>query len=235
MADINRQLLEMIAAVARALGPDLCARTAFVGGVTTGLLVTDEIAREGVRVTDDVDLIVDIVSYGKWVQFQEELRKKGFRESPDDDFVCRMRLGPLKVDFMPDDETVLGFTNRWYELGLKTADSILVDDGLAIRILTPPLFIATKLEAYLGRGGGDVLMSRDIEDILILIDGRDTLVSEIAEAPGDLRRYIAEQFESLCKDDQFESAVAGNLRGDKGRIELTFNRLSDSIAQGRRP
>jgi len=39
----------MIEEVAKALGPDICARTAFVGGVTTGLLVTDDFAREGVR------------------------------------------------------------------------------------------------------------------------------------------------------------------------------------------
>lgn len=197
MVDANPRLLEMIEAVAKALGPDLCARTAFVGGVTTGLLVTDEFARQGVRLTDDVDLIIDIVSYGKWARFQEELRKRGFHESPDDDVVCRMRLGALKVDFMPDDESILGFSNRWYELGLKTATDVKLNDDVTIRILTPTIFVATKLEAFLGRGGGDVLMSRDIEDILILIDGRDALPSEIAAAPPEVRAYIADQFEAL--------------------------------------
>ena len=108
MANANPQLIDMILRVATALGEDLLKRTAFVGGVTTGLFVTDDFAREGVRFTDDVDLIIDIVGHGKWVQFQEELRSRGFRESPEDSVICRMRLGDLKVDFMPDDEKILG-------------------------------------------------------------------------------------------------------------------------------
>lgn len=231
MADANPRMFEMIEAVAKALGPDLCARTAFVGGVTTGLLVTDDFAREGVRLTDDVDLIIDIVSYGKWVQFQEELRRRGFCESPDDDVICRMRLGSLKVDFMPDDEHILGFSNRWYALGLKTATDFALNAEITIRILTPPLFVATKLEAFLGRGKGDLLESRDIEDILVLVDGRSTLPAEIGAAPLEVSTYIADQFEALLKNVQFENAVAGNLR-DRGRIDLTFKRISEAIELG---
>lgn len=233
MADANPQLLAMIEAVAKALGPELCARTAFVGGVTTGLLVTDDFAREGVRLTDDVDLIIDIVGYGEWVRFQEELRERGFHESPEDDVICRMRLGDLKVDFMPDDESILGFSNRWYKLGLKTATDFSLNAEIKIRLLTPAIFIATKLEAYLGRGNGDVIMSRDIEDILILIDGRDALPSEIAKAPSEVRSYIGKQFEALLNEAQFETAVVGNVRGDKGRIDLTFIRISELIKLGR--
>ena len=142
MADASPHLLHMIEEVAKALGPELCARTAFVGGATTGLLVTDDFAREGVRFTDDVDLIIDIVSYGEWARFQDELHKRGFSESPEDDVICRMRLGKLKVDFMPDDEKILGFSNRWYELGLKTAINYKLNEDLAIRLLSPPLFVA---------------------------------------------------------------------------------------------
>lgn len=231
MADANPQLLKMIEDVAKALGPDICARTAFVGGVTTGLLVTDDFAREGVRLTDDVDLIVDIVSYGQWVQFQEELRNRGFKESPDDEVICRMRLGGLKVDFMPDDEDILGFSNRWYEIGLKTATDYALNAAINIRILTPPVFLATKFEAFLGRGKGDLLESRDIEDILILVDGRPTLASELAKAPADVGAYIAEQFDALSKDAQFENVVAGNLR-DGGRIDLAFKRIAEIIQAG---
>jgi hypothetical protein len=118
---------------------------------------------------DDVDLIVDIVSHGKWVQLQEELRSRGFRESPEDDVICRMRLGDLKVDFMPDDEGILGFSNRWYSLGLESAVDHTLTDDIIVRVLTAPLFLATKLEALRGRGIDDLLMSRDLEDILLLL------------------------------------------------------------------
>lgn len=73
-------------------------------------------------------------------------------ESPEDEVICRMRLGELKVDFMPDDESILGFSSRWYAKGIGTAVTCPLDEALNIKRLTPELFVATKLEAYLGRG-----------------------------------------------------------------------------------
>lgn len=230
MADANPNLEAMIGSVAKALGPDLVQKTAFVGGVTTGLFITDEYAREQVRFTDDVDIIVGVMTQGKWVQLKEELHAKGFTESSDDDVICRMRLDGLKVDFMPDDEKILGFSNRWYALGLTTAVDHKLTDGTAIRILTPPLFLATKLEAFRGRGSKDLLTSQDLEDILILLDGRKSLSSEIAAAPTDVRDYIRAEFAALPKYDQFENAVAGNMSSDSGRIELIYKRIKEIAA-----
>ncbi|WP_233443175.1 hypothetical protein [Bradyrhizobium brasilense] len=123
MTSVKGQLLVMLETVAKALGDDLRGRLVFVGGCTTALFITDEITLEGVRATDDVDLIVDLVGHAQWAQLQEQLRQKGFAESPEDDVICRMRLGNLKVDFMPDDESILGFSNRWYGKGIETAAS----------------------------------------------------------------------------------------------------------------
>lgn len=136
-----------------------------------------------------------------------------------------MRLGDLKVDFMPDDAAILGFSNRWYEPGLRTATEVALKSGVTIRILTPPLFVATKLEAFLGRGNSDFLGSRDIEDILILFDGRPGLVSEIAAAPRDIRAFIADQLKAHLETTEFQQAVVGNIR-DQGRVELAFRRMS---------
>ena len=52
---------------------------AFVGGATTGLLVTDEFTREQVRATDDVDLIVHAISYVEFVELQCRLTERGFK------------------------------------------------------------------------------------------------------------------------------------------------------------
>ncbi|WP_307720393.1 MULTISPECIES: hypothetical protein [Bradyrhizobium] len=152
----------------------------FVDGCTTALFITDEITLEGVRATDDVDLIVDLVGRAQWAQLQEQLRQKGFAESPQDDVICRMRLSNLKVDFMPDDESILGFSNPWYGKGIETAASHPLTDTITIKRLTPELFLATKLEAY--RGNNDLLGSRDTEDILLVVDGREEIVAEIQAA-----------------------------------------------------
>ncbi|WP_335337266.1 hypothetical protein [Mesorhizobium erdmanii] len=161
----------MLQTVAEALGEDFRERLVFVGGCTTALFITDEVTLEDVRATDDVDLIVDLAGYGEWAQLREELRQRGFAESPEDNVICRMRLRDLKVDFMPDDAGILGFTNHWYAAGIETAVTHELTDTLRIKKLSPELFVATKLEAYLGRGAGDLFMSRDMEDILLIVDG----------------------------------------------------------------
>ncbi|WP_346771388.1 hypothetical protein [Bradyrhizobium sp. 192] len=149
MTTVKGQLLHMLQTVAQSLGDKLRERLVFVGGCTTALFITDEIVLEGVRATDDVDLIVDLVGHAQWAQLQDELRQKGFVESPEDEVICRMRLGDLKVDFMPDDESILGFSNRWYAKGIETPVTCHLNETLNIKRLTPELFVATKLEAYL--------------------------------------------------------------------------------------
>ena len=225
MSSVNSQLIDMIKRVAMALGDDLLKRVAFIGGCTTCLLVTDEFSKEEVRFTDDVDLIIDVLGYAKWVEFQGQLKSKGFYVSMEDDVNCRMRLGELKVDFMPIDEKILGFTNKWYEKSLETAQDYLLDENLAIKLLTSPYFIATKLEAYLGRGNNDPLGSHDLEDILILVDGREELADEIKAADKDVRLYIAEQFSALLQHEYFDHAVQGFTRSNKEREDLIYKRL----------
>jgi hypothetical protein len=58
MSIINLQKA-MSVKVAEALG-DMLSEVVFVGGCTTGLLVTDDFTKEQIRYTDDEDLIVNI-------------------------------------------------------------------------------------------------------------------------------------------------------------------------------
>jgi hypothetical protein len=223
----------MIEKVARALGADLLVNVAFLGGCATGLLVTDELTRESVRYTDDVDLVVEAVTSGQWAQFESTLRKLGFRSSPEDELICRMRLDTLIVDFMPTVEKVLGFTNRWYALALKTAEWYrLMPADLSIRLVTPPLFAATKLEAYRGRGQGNLLESSDIEDIINLFNGRDDIIQQITSVDDEVRRYIAVNIASLLAESDFEYAIQGNVR-DAAREAVVFRRLEKIAAMGK--
>lgn len=187
---VQGQLKAMLKTVAVALGDELRERLVFVGGCTTALYITDPITLEAVRATDDVDLIVDLDGFAEWAELMDQLRLRGFSEAPDDNVICRMKLGELKVDFMPDDESILGFSNRWYAKGIETAVPEALEDTLVIRRLTPPLFVATKLEAYRGRGDSDLIGSRDAEDILVLVDGREELVEEITVVDPEIRTYI---------------------------------------------
>ena len=86
-------LEQMLVVVAQALGDELLQQVVFVGGCTTSLLITDKATLETVRYTDDVDLITHVIGYAQWVRFQQQLNERGFTISPDDNVICRMRLG----------------------------------------------------------------------------------------------------------------------------------------------
>lgn len=226
---VQGQLLYMLETVAEAIGDDLRDRLVFVGGCTTALLITDPITLEDVRLTSDVDLIVDLAGQGEWAALQQQLFSKGFSVSPQDEVICRMRLGELIVDFMPDDENILGFSNRWYALGIETAVSHQLTDELEIKHLTAPLFVATKLEAYRGRGDDDPLGSHDLEDILIVVDGREELFAEVQGANEDVRSFIASELRELKKHPDFYNFLEGNIRGPAGRVEIVEDRI-DALA-----
>jgi predicted nucleotidyltransferase len=159
--DPNRDLFE---SVVRLLQPVL-DELVFVGGCTTGLLITDP-AASAIRPTKDVDVIVDVTSYAKYAALSERLLALGLKEDTSEGApLCRWRHGDLIVDVMPIDEDVLGFSNRWYPSALETAQTHSVVDN-NIRIVTPVYFVATKLEAFHGRGADDVALSHDVEDIV---------------------------------------------------------------------
>jgi hypothetical protein len=166
VADPNRALFESIV---RLLAPVL-DELVFVGGCTTGLFITDP-AAGAIRPTKDVDAIVDVTSYAKYTALSERLRQLGLAEDSSPGApLCRWRRGDLIVDVMPIDERVLGFSNRWYPRAIETAQTLDIA-GHNIRVVTPALFVATKLEAFHGRGGDDVSASHDLEDIIAVVDG----------------------------------------------------------------
>jgi len=102
-----------------------------------------------------------------------------------------------------------------------------VEPGLRIRVVTAPYFVATKLEAFRGRGRGDYATSRDLEDLLAVIDGRETIVEEIAGV-AETRSYIAEQFRSLLANQAFNDALPGYLLPDPGsrrRLPILITRI----------
>jgi len=218
--------IEMISSVAQALGDELLPQMAFVGGCTTALLLTDEFSKEQVRHTDDVDLIVHVVGHVGMDRLQTQLSARGFAHVMEEEApICAMRLGALRVDFMPDDASVLGFTNRWYTEALETATPCALPTGKVIRLVTPPLFVATKLEAYKGRGNNDPLGSRDIEDILTLVDGRPGLLDELRSASAALRHYVADELAQLLVLHSFAYAVTSAAGNDLGREALIFEQL----------
>jgi predicted nucleotidyltransferase len=203
-----------IAVVVRRLGT-LQNRVIFVGGSTIELLISDKSAAP-VRATDDVDLIMVVGSRLEFLQeVSEQLRHSGFKpELRDDAPACRWIVDGVTVDIMPTRAEILGFTNRWYEPSVAHAVWVHLSDDLKARIMSAPYFIASKLEAFKGRGNGDFIGSADIEDVIAILDGRFELLDEVRAASQELQSYLAQEASALLRSDDFADAVEGFFRSD---------------------
>ena len=220
MPDPNLRLLEE---AATKLAPFL-GEIVFVGGVTLGLHITDKAAAP-IRSTDDVDVIAEILTYVDYIAFSERLRQAQFTEdTTEEPLTCRWFHGKLKLDVLALSKEVLGYTNLWYESALRNAVPFALPSGQAIRIITAPYFLGTKMEAFRGRGQLDFLASHDLEDFVAVIDGRSTILREIADSPSDVREYLAEAAASLLSESRFLDAVPGFVL-DSGRVPLIIERL----------
>jgi len=194
------------------LGPFL-DEIALLGGAAVGLLLTDPGAAP-VRATLDLDVIIEIGSYPEYLVLEERLRALGFRQSPEDAIVCRWRISRLVIDIMPSNENILGFGNRWYSAALQNA--VWVDIGSKrVRVVTGPFFLATKLEAFHSRGQGDYLGSRDMEDIIALVDGRPELAAEVQQSDPNLMSYLRAEISDLLSSTEFVEAIPGHLLPDE--------------------
>lgn len=119
---------------------DLADEMVFLGGCATGLLITDE-AAPPIRVTRDVDTIVQAGSLAEYHELADRLRKKDFREDISDGApVCRWIGDNVVLDVMPTDERVLGFSNRWYSVAMQMAETVNLPSGREIKVVSAPCF-----------------------------------------------------------------------------------------------
>lgn len=221
-------------AAAAVLGP-LVDEVAFVGGATVHLWITESGAPPA-RATDDVDVICEVATLIEYHRLGERLRERGLREAMDEPVICRWRSADpsLVLDVMPTDPDILGFSNPWYEEAIPTAATVILDSGVGIRATTPAPLVATKLCAWKGRGGGDILASLDVHDVLTLIDGRPELVEEVRSARPDLRDYIRAELSALRAGPYFDYAVDGATAGygpvGSDRARLVRDRIDELLA-----
>lgn len=219
----NDPNLPYLRRIAEALG-DLREQVVFVGGAVAGLLVTDPLA-DSVRATRDVDAVVN-ATRAMFHRIEAAVAQRGFARDVQSDVICRWihKDSGVLFDLMPVQPEVLGFSNRWYPYAVETAETVELSVGLNIRLVSAVGFIATKLEAFAGRGAGDFLTSHDIEDVLNIVDGREELMAEMAGAPSDLRQAVASAFQKLLSDPDFENVLPG-LIAEPDRTGLIMQRL----------
>ena len=213
---------ERLKVVAEGLG-ELNSRVVFVGGCVAQLYVTDPAAAD-VRPTDDVDCVVDLSSYSDYNMFSELLRGRRFRNSTrPGDPLCRWTFQDEIVDIMPYEDSPIGPSNRWYKPGMRHRVVYEVSQGVMIQVLPVVYYVATKLEAILSRGGDDLRISHDFEDIIYILHFSSEFESQFASTEDlKLKSFLKEQFSMLLKrpfiTEEILSALPYGEGGDVTKI-----------------
>lgn len=219
--------LKIVKLAARQLG-ELKDEMVFLGGSATGLLITDPAAR-AVRVTRDVDVIVQVMNRSDYYQLSDRLRQRGFQEDISEDApICRWRTDVVILDVIPTNTEILGFGNQWYISAMDHAETVQLGADLEIRHVSAPYFLITKLEAFAGRGNGDFMLSQDIEDIIAVIDGRKEILEEVDNCELELKETLSDCIDDMLSDGRFTDAIPGHLLPDEAsqaRVPIVIERL----------
>ncbi len=223
-------MAEIPIASLKALARELVAleiEYAFTGGSIAGLLL-DHPELTPMRPTDDVDVIVEVLSRKNYSKFEERLRARGFlNDSAKGAPMCRWIFNTLTVDIMPIDGALLGLNTIWFDHALASAVEHVID-GETVRVISATVFVATKLAAFKDRGDGDFYGSHDLEDIVAVVDGRRGLVDEMQDADASLRSYVSREISNLMNNPYFLEALPAHLPPDQGsqaRLPLLVERL----------
>jgi hypothetical protein len=184
--------LEAITAAIDAFGPD--ADQLVVIGSCALALYARAVAPSEIRSTKDIDCVCIITPFTLLQTKLSHLCESGIL-SPDQEILCRYRIrntGTI-IDIIDLEGRTTGKDDPWVRRAAGTAQRFLVRDGVWVRAVRPPVFLAMKLSALADRGPDE--MSADAEDIVTLAVEVNSLVDQVQEA--GLAEEVASLFDNV--------------------------------------
>lgn len=219
----HRENMLRIKVVHRAL-EELSRDVIFVGGAIVSLYADRPVSE--VRPTDDIDIIIELIDYRGYAAIDEQLRQKGFLNDAASGVICRYIVQGIIVDVMPTSENVLGFANKWYPEAAKNSIQQQVEDNFSINIFPSIYFLATKLEAFKNRGQNDGRFSNDFEDIVYILNNRNSIWEEMEKAPENLHQYLRDEFTKLLSVLYIDEWISAHLDyQEQKRVKLIIGGL----------
>ncbi len=196
--------------IVRQLG-SLADPVVFIGGVVAELLQIVPVLPRA-RPTVDVDGIVGVSSRSDYFRLSEELRKKGFREDIRVEAHAHRWIAPNEeiLDLIPLGHQI-GTGNRWDELALESPQIADLDDGITIKHVNAPIFLAMKWNAFKDRGDEDWMASRDFEDMVAVVASRPSIADEVRNAVPEVREYLVQACQTIISTEDIEGFVFGAL------------------------
>jgi hypothetical protein len=208
-------------------------RFIIVGGAIVGLLV-DHPELIDFRPTKDVDILVEVASRIEYSRLEEKLRALGLKHDTSEGApLCRWIVNnAAKLDVLPLDANILGFSSEWFEEAWKHPQHITLE-GRNIETISPVYLIASKLAAFTNRGNQDFWMSHDLEDLITVINGRENIEDEIRHSKVDVREYISGKLRDYLSEADFRQALPAYLDSDLASQERlpSLRRKIEGIAR----
>ena len=107
---------------------------------------------------------------------------------------------------------------------------IRLDQECEIRILQPHYFLATKIEAFKNRGGGDGRMSSDFEDIIFVLNNRRAIWDEMEKSSADIRTYLQNEWAVISENEYLYEWIGAHLDYvEQGRVSYIVGGLINFI------
>ncbi|WP_259016267.1 hypothetical protein [Emticicia fluvialis] len=210
MASNQSLNIERLRIIANALLP-IKNKIVFVGGAVVSLYA-DDLSKEDVRITDDIDVVVEVISRGDYSDIEEQIRSLGFKNDIDSNVICRYKFLGITVDIMPNEEGILGFSNKWYIEGVKNSIDFSLDQETSIQIFPVAYFISSKLEALKSvRHGKDYRWNSDFEDIIYIFNNCTKISESILQSDKPVKEFVKFELEKLLRRPNIEEEIIAHL------------------------
>lgn len=204
---------------------DLNEQVEYVGGAVVSLYINDPAADE-VRPTKDIDISLSIATVAELEMIRESLTRKGFIQTAEDNIICRFRYDDVTVDVMNTKAIGWAPANTWFAPGFMNKEETQLENK-KIWILPLHYFLASKFEAYNGRGNKEPRMSHDFEDIIYILDNRVDINDCLMDCPADVSAFLKSEFEMIINDRAKREAILGNLYYENR--DTRFNRIIENL------
>lgn len=191
------------------------------------LYVASEMATP-LRPTEDIDCVIEISSRIAYSELEKKLRNLGLKHDMTSKLICRWEVSGIKIDVMPIDPKILGFTNRWYSSGFQYREKCVLPSGTGIYIFPLAYFIASKFEALQNRGGHDWRLAHDLEDILLVLDGCNKPLRDFSISLPEVKEFLSNAATRLLKLPNLEEILHAHLAREE---ETSINRVRQILIE----
>jgi hypothetical protein len=209
---------------------------AFVGAGVLPLYLSDAL-RAWAEQTHDVDVVVAGRTRAAFRAAERRLEAVGLRHDTREGApICRWTLEDVQVDVLPEEPGILGLQGALFPQAFAARHPTAARDGLEIPVVPLPWFAGLKARAYLDRGAADPWASKDLDDLLLLLeDHGEALVAVVLDpaSPAELRDTLAALAAALSAHPRASELVEAHLH-PSGDLDRRSDRVVELLARMRR-